>query len=278
MTAWQPNGREPFSSVGWDYLHAAWGRLVTILAGLGFAWSLVRRKAFGAALLLWMAALFLAANLGAFRLPGSGFINSTAATISLFLPLSALGGYGLAESIEGVRHWAPERWRRAFDWGLALTGLALAILAVRPLLTLLNPVTFLYRPGDRAAIQWAADNLPPGETVLVNPFAWGYGQYAGNDGGYWLSALAKLPTLPPPVLYGLSNDPQYFQRVNTLSQQTIDWGSHPQELHQMLVRENIDYVFIGGRGGPISPAALRSSGMFALRYALNGAFIFEVLK
>jgi hypothetical protein len=278
VTAWQPSGEEPFSGVGWDYIHAAWGRLVTILAGLGFVWSLVRRKTFGAALLLWMAALFLAANLGAFGLPGSGFINSTAATISLFLPLSALGGYGLAESIEGARHWVPERWQRAFDWGLALTGLALAILAARPLLTLLNPVTFLYRPGDRAAIQWAAENLPPGETVLVNPFAWGYGQYAGNDGGYWLSALAKLPTLPPPVLYGLSNDPQYFQRVNTLSQQAIDLGSRPQELHQMLVRESINYVFIGGRGGPISPAVLRGSSEFALRFAQDGAFIFEVLK
>jgi hypothetical protein len=163
-------------------------------------------------------------------------------------------------------------------WGLALSGLLLAILAARPLLTLLNPVTFLYRPGDRQAIEWAAENLPAGESVLVNPFAWGYGQYGGNDGGYWLSPLAKLPTMPPPVLYGLSNDTQYFQRVNTISQQAIDWGSKPQELHQLLVHENIEYIFIGGRGGVISPPALRGSDLFALRYARDGAFIFEVLE
>lgn len=278
LSSWQPSGREPFSGVGWEYLHAAWGKVVTILAGIGLVWSLIKRKSFGIALVLWMAGLFVIANLGYYRLPGSGFVNSTAVTISLFLPLSTLAGYGLAETINTGERFVPARWHSAVGWGLAAAGLVVAILAARPLLTILNPVTFLVRPGDRLAIEWAADNLPPGEPVLVNPFAWGYGQYAGSDGGYWLSALAGLPTQPPPVLYGLSNNAQYVQQVNTISQQAIDWGSSPEELHQMLIREHLRFVFIGGRGGAISPAALRGSALFALRYARNGAFIFEALE
>ncbi len=114
--------------------------------------------------------------------------------------------------------------------------------------------------------------------MLVNPFPWGYGQYAGNDGGYWISALTNRPTFPPPVLYGLSDSLEYIQTTNTTSQQVIDSAGDPQTLHALLTAQGIRYVFIGGRGGVLSAQALRESQLFAPRYARDGVFIFEVLS
>jgi len=278
LTAWRPAGRDPFSGITWPYLNTAWGSYILVLAGLGCLWSIARRRSSGLVLLIWTGMLYALANLGSLGLPGSGFVNSISVTISLFLPVSTLAAYLLAEVIQTWREALPWRWRPLYRWGLAAGGLALAVLAARPLLTLLNPVTFMFREADRAGIAWAAKNLPPGETVLVNPFAWGYGQYAGNDGGYWLSALGDHPTMPPPVLYGLSNSTEYLQHINEVSQRVIDLGSDPQALHKLLAEENISYIYIGGRGGAISAHALRSSPLFAQRYTHHGVFIFEVLE
>lgn len=278
LNAWRPPTRDRFSGVTWPYVNTAWGSYALVLAGLGFLWSLARRKTYGLTLLLWIALLFMIANLGALGLPGSGFVNTISVTISLFLPVAVLAGDMLSELIQTWRSALPWRWRPVFRWVLAASALLTGILSTRPMLGLLNPVTFLYRPPDRAAIVWMQENIPPGETVLVNPFAWGYGQYAGNDGGYWLSALAGLPTVPPPVLYGLSNSRETIEHINTFSQQVIDHGNDPQALHALLINEGIRYVFIGARGGAISASALRGSQLFAPRYARNGVFVFEVIQ
>ena len=278
LNAWRPATRDQFSGVTWPYVNTAWGSYALVLAGLGFLWSLARRKTYGLTLLLWIAMLFLIANLGTLGLPGSGFVNAISVTISLFLPVAVLAGDMLSELIQAWRSALPWRWRPVFRWALAASALLTAILSARPMLGLLNPVTFLYRTPDRAAIVWMQENIPPGETVLVNPFAWGYGQYAGNDGGYWLSALAGLPTMPPPVLYGLSNSRETIEHINTFSQKVIEHGSDALALHALLSDEGIHYVFIGARGGVISASALRGSPLFAPRYARDGVFVFEVIQ
>ncbi len=277
LNAWRPLTRDRFSGVTWPYLNTAWGSYALVLGGLGFLWSLVRGKLYGLTLLLWTVLLFVIANLGAIGLPGSGFVNSISVTISLFLPVSVLAGDMLAELVQAWRSALPWRWRPVFRWVLAGTAVVIAVLAARPLLSLLNPVTFLYRPADRAAISWMQNHIPRGETALVNPFAWGYGQYAGNDGGYWLSALAGVPTMPPPVLYGLSNSNEAIEHINAVSQRVIDHGGDPQALHDILAEEGIQYIFIGARGGVLSASALRLSPLFATRYARDGAFVFESL-
>jgi hypothetical protein len=210
-------------------------------------------------------------------LPGSGFVNSISVTISLFLPVAALAGTMLGLAMVVIQNILPSRWHGIYRWSLALLGMVCAGLAGRQLLPLLNPVTFLYRPADTSAIEWVRENAPPGEKLLVNPFAWGYGQYAGNDGGYWLSATGYHPTFPPPVLYGLSNSPESIQKINQVSQRVIDLAGNPPALHALLQDLEIRYVYIGARGGVFSAQALRASPLFAPRYARNGVFVFEVI-
>lgn len=277
FSAWRPTTPQAFEGVTWAYLYAAWGNYVMALAGLGWVWGVIRRRLFPLILTLWVAFLFFIANLGMYRLPGSGFVNAISVTISLYLPLATLAGYLLSEVFLIIRRFIPGRWQGGYRWTLAGLGLIACVLAARPLIPLLNPVTFLSRPADRLGIAWVAQNVPPEETVLVNPFAWGYGQYAGNDGGYWISAKARRITFPPPVLYGLSNSPEYIQEVNAVSQKVIDLADDPAALHALLQEQGIRYVYIGGRGGVLSAQALRDSPLFAPRYARDGVFVFEVL-
>ncbi len=277
LSVWRPATPQPFEGVTWEYLNTAWGSYVMALAGAGALWGLLRRPAFPLALALWVGLLFFIANLGVFGLPGSGFVNAISVTISLYLPLSALAGYLVGEVFLLIKRFIPERGQALYRWALATLGLVVCILAARPLMPLLNPVTFLYRPADRLGIAWVAQNIPPEERVLVNPFAWGYGQYAGNDGGYWISASGGHVTFPPPVLYGLSNSPEYIQNINTVSQKVIDLAGDPPGLHALLQGENIRFIYIGGRGGVLSAQVLRDSPLFAPRYARDGVFVFEVL-
>ena len=277
FSAWRPTTPQAFEGATWAYLYAAWGNYVMALAGLGWVWGVIRRRLFPLILTLWVAFLFFIANLGMYRLPGSGFVNAISVTISLYLPLAALAGYLLSEVFIFIQKIVLQGWQGLYRWTLAGLGLVACVLAARPLIPLLNPVTFLSRPADRLGIAWVAQNVPPEETVLVNPFAWGYGQYAGNDGGYWISASARRVTFPPPVLYGLSNSPEYIQEVNAVSQKVIDLADDPAALHALLQEQGIRYVYIGGRGGVLSAQALRDSPLFAPRYAREGVFVFEVL-
>ena len=278
LSAWIPPAAEPFSSLTWPYLNTAWGNYAMVLGMLGLLVGIFMRMAFPWVLVLWVGQMILLANLSMFGLPGSGFVNSISVTISLYLPLAASSGFVLAQAVLSLEGDVPIRRRGGFRWLLAGAGLLTAVMAARQLIPLLNPVTFLFREADRPGIEWVAANIPPEETVLVSPFAWGYGQYAGNDGGYWISALSDRRTFPPPVLYGLSNSPEYIQDTNTTSQQIIDSAGDPQALHAILTGQGIRYVFIGGRGGVLSPQLLRESTFFAPRYTRDGVFIFEVLQ
>jgi hypothetical protein len=277
LSAWRPATAQPFDGVTWPYLNTAWGGVALALAGAGFILSLLQRKSLPLVLAVWVGLLFGIANLGMLGLPGSGFVNGISVTISLFMPIAALAGYFLYVGMGLGLKLVPLPWQGAYRWTLALLGVVCAGLAARQLIPLLNPVTFLFRPADRAGIEWVSANVPSGERLLVNPFAWGYGQYAGNDGGYWISAIGDHPTFPPPVLYGLSNSPESIQKINQTSQQVIDQAGDPAALHATLGELGIRYIFIGGRGGVLSAHTLRTSSLYAPRYARNGVFVFEVI-
>jgi hypothetical protein len=170
----------------------------------------------------------------------------------------------------------PGRWRSLYAGLLAALGLGLALLGARQLIPILNPVTLLFREADRPAMSWIRENLPEDGTVLINPFAWGYGLYAGNDGGAWISPLTGRKTVPPPVLYGFG-DPASIQQINAISQQAIEKSADPVELHASLKTWGIPYLYVGRRGGVFSPQRLQGSGLFETLYARDGVWIFRAL-
>jgi hypothetical protein len=266
-----------FEDFSWLFLTAGLGNYALGLAAFGFAWSLVRRQRLGALISLWICFLFLLANLGALGLPGSWLVNTHSVTIALFLPLSVLGGYFISNLLNTWPGFLPIRFQLPYQVVGIMALLVLGLFGGRALLTILNPVTLLFREWDRPALAWIAENIPPEETILINPFNWGYGVYAGNDGGYWISALSGHKTMPPPVLYGMGNAEE-TRRISAYAGAVIERAQRPQDLHLLLADQNIRFVYLGGRGGQLSARLLNESELFSLLYGENGAWVFEIAR
>jgi hypothetical protein len=275
--SWGQGAAVPFfNDFRWSYLNTGLGAYMLALAGIGLVWGILQKRGFPYILALWVALMFLLANLSALSLPGGGFVNNTSVEITLFLPTAALGGYLIAWLVEAWRSLLPLNFYSWFHQGMAVIGIVLALVGARSILPILNPVTMLFREADRPAIHWLAKHVPTGETVLVNPFAWGYGIYAGNDGGYWISSMAGHPTMPPPVLYGLANQPEKTKQITEIARHVTEISDQPAELQAYLLENNIHYIYIGVRGGALSPHTLQASGLFTPLYAQDGAWVFEV--
>jgi hypothetical protein len=219
--------------------------------------------------------LFLSSNQGIIPLPGSNFINLTSVEIMLFLPVSVLAGYFASFSLRGIGKYIPAWGRVPYITVLAAGSLIAALAGARLMLPILNPVTILAREADRPAIQWIAENISPDETILINPFLWGYGIYAGQDGGSWITPLAGRKTMPPPVLYAYGSISE-VKRVTDTCKSVIENASNPQALSALLKEQQIRYVFIGRRGGVLSAKLLAQSGLFQTVYSQDGTWVFEI--
>ena len=261
--------------VDWGLLTPVFGKQVMFLSLAGLVISLVRARWFGPVLALWVGLLFISANQGTIPLPGTSFINLTSVEIMFFLPLSVLAGYFASFIIRGVGKLIPGWGRLPYAFILTVALSATALIGSRLIMPILNPVTLLFREADRQAIQWIADNISPEETILTNPFLWGYGIYAGQDGGYWITPLAGRKTMPPPILYAYSTTDEQ-KLVAETCKRVIDQASDPQALAALMKAQGIRYVYIGRRGGVLSPQLLARSGLFQTRYSQAGAWLFEL--
>ncbi len=264
-----------FEGFFWEYLTAAWGLPAMLLAGLGLAISLFRRRSLAVCMTLWTGLLLLAGNLSALHLPGSWFVNTISVAITLFLPTAVLAGYGLGQIYEILHSLLPLPWKAVLRGTVALLGVVIALLASRALLPILRTSTELFRQADRPAMAWIAENIPADETILINPMYWGYNTYAGADGGYWITPLTGRKTIPPPVLYALGS-PLEKQRIQTMCQAIMDEADNAPGLAKYLRDHEIHYVYLGARGGVISPHALAVSDQFQMLYAQQGVWIFKV--
>jgi hypothetical protein len=265
-----------FNDFAWRYLNSALGSYALAFAILGLIWGIIRRRWFTLTLILWICILFFTANLGALSLPGRGFINNTSVQILLFMPISALCGYLLSWIIQNWEKFIPSKWISGYRYSLVVVGIVIAIIGARTLIPILNPITMLFREADYPAIDFIQKNIPVEEIILINPFAWGYGIFAGNDGGFWITPIAGRRTLPPPVLYGMGKINEERKKIPEISHQVIDYRNRPHELHAYLLDLGIHYIYIGARGGTLSPHTLRYSPFYEMLYAKDGAWLFKL--
>jgi hypothetical protein len=264
-----------FDGFSWDYLTAAWGLPAMILAALGFLISLFRRPPLAFAMALWTGSLLLVSNLSALHLPGAWFVNTISVTITLFMPTAVLAGYALTQAYALLQALIPSRGQVLAKWACITLGFAIALLAARALLPILRPSTELFRTADRAAMEWIAANIPADETIVINPMFWGYGTYAGADGGFWITPLTGHKTIPPPVLYSLGSASEK-QRIRTLCDTVTSNAADAAELARYLRSQELRFIYLGVRGGVLSPQVLRESDQFEVLYSNQGAWVFEV--
>lgn len=262
-----------FQDFSWPYLSSALGKQALIMAGIGLLWSMIKRRSLVFIILLWIFSLFLLANLNAFNLPGAGLITNLSVEIMLFIPISILGGYLIDQILTNWKDFIPNQFVLPSMGILFLLFGIVAYLGAKQLIPILNPVTILSRNSDLTAIEWISEHIPEQETIVINPFAWGYGLYAGNDGGYWISPISGRLTLPPPVLYGLGGD---VKDLNQTIQKIMADSADPAKLWEFLTSQQLHFVYIGARGGIIPPEKLVSSGLYNLLYHQDGVWIFDI--
>ncbi len=267
-----------FSDFSWNYLTTASGTAVMGAAALGLLIALIRQRWFATTLIIWLGLLIFSANLAVFGLPGSSFINNTSVEIMLYIPLSVLAGYALSETYTWLVNVLPQTLIKAAQGLCILLLAAVSLVGGARLVPILNPVTLLVRQADLPALQWVAENIPANETVLINPFAWGYGLYAGNDGGFWITPITGRKTLPPPVLYGVGDAAnwQNVEAINAQLKQITGASSDPGRLAQAMKQAGVRYLYLGARGGIFSAEILRNSSAFNVLYNQNGVWVVEV--
>jgi hypothetical protein len=268
---------QPLVDFAGRFLTAGLGTYVLVLSLMGFIIGLIQKKGFVLVLVIWGAAMVALANLGVLGLPGSWLVNQTSVEITLFMPLSVLAGYAISHLVTYLAQVLPDRLRGLSRWTLGCAWIAVTCLGAYKLLPILNPTTDLFRMNDLPAMQWIEENIPLGDTILINPFSWGYGLYAGNDGGYWISPLTGRETLPPPVIYGFG-DPIERETINSKVHAVLDRSEEAGALADYLRSLGIKYIYLGGRGGPISPDILRKDTNYRTIYTNAGVWVFEVIQ
>jgi hypothetical protein len=263
----------PFQDFPWAYLTSAFGKQALVLASLGFVLSLIKKRSMPFIIFTWMLMLFFLANVDTLKLPGSGLITNLSVEIILFMPVSILGGYFIDQLLQTWQGVIPSRVNQVTSLVAIIVFGFIGYLGSTQVVAILNPITILSRQADLPAIQWVSEHIPANETIAINPFGWGYGLYAGYDGGYWIEPLSDRLTTPPPVLYGLGSG---YKQISLQSQQIISLSANPTQLNDYLNSQGIHYVFVGRRGGVLPPEKLVSSGFFELLYHQDGVWILSV--
>jgi hypothetical protein len=134
----------------------------------------------------------------------------------------------------------------------------------------------LLRESDNKAIEWIEHNIPADEIILINPFSWGYGLYAGHDGGFWITPSAGQTTIPPPVLFAIGGVSDLTSSIPDISRQVLEKCKNPFELHAYLKTKGINFIYLGARGGALSPKLLHESPLFQELYSDDGAMVFSL--
>jgi hypothetical protein len=275
-TEWVGTGLS-LSQIPWKYLKPGLGIQALAMAGFGLVLGLFLFKRFAITVILWTGLMYLLANLSVFGLPGSGFVNPVSMEITLFMPIAVLSGFAVGGTLEFLEKYISESWQIGIRALIIIIGAGVAILGTQNLLPKLNPITFLAREADFPAIAWIDRNIPDEEVFLINPTGWGYGLYMGNDGGYWISPLTGHQTTTPPVIYGLGK-PEEIDTINQLVEKLLPIGEDPQALWKLMRNNNIRYIYLGVRGGILSPKVLSESSLFITRYQQGGTWVFEALE
>ncbi|MCB0007296.1 MAG: hypothetical protein KDE04_12605 [Anaerolineales bacterium] len=260
------------------YLTVGWETALLYAAALLFALALFvnrrrqRHLALPVLLLLWVGLLFLSLAGERVGLPESWLISLNSAYITMFLPLAWLMALSLRLLLRRLNH---SHWIGA-GLSYAILGFLLAqsgLFGWQQQLTLLNETTMLAQPPDEAGLIWVRDNLPADATIAHGAWDWLGGVWAGSDGGAWLVPVTGRFSTTPPIDYYYSDALwQQVQAFNREGQSILDW-SHPAAV-DWLHQHDVDYVYVGARGGYLEPLALARNPRTDLLYASDGVYVF----
>jgi hypothetical protein len=252
----------------WLYGVAAVGACLALLRG---RWRLV-------AIACWIGLLFLIANPQVIGLRPLWLITNHAVIITLFLPMSVLIGEGAAHIVHLLRRWSPSRLRMAVRYLPATSLVLLAGLGCWQFRNVINPATNFVLPADLPALAWVAEHTAPDARFLINAHPWLGQVHRGADAGWWIMPLTGRWTSTPPAIFDYGS-PEYVAEV--VARNTAVTTLRPEQIAELdaLVQDNdIDYIFIGAKGGPLKGDMLWGRPEYENVYDQDGVLIFKVAR
>jgi hypothetical protein len=166
--------------------------------------------------------------------------------------------------------------RRLVVRGIALVLFAaLALWGAFELRRVVNPGTVLATEADVQAINWAAEQTRPDARFLVNATPW-LSIQRGADGGWWLLPLTGRWVSAPPVIYTYGS-PEYISAVAQLNKPVLTYQKgQSQPIYDLVEREQIDYIYLSKRAGPLTVETFANNPLFEIVYQQAGVTILAV--
>lgn len=262
-------------------------RELMIAAAMGVLAGLWRRRRETTVLLLWCGVVALAASLGWLGLPITNLVTLAAAVISLFLPLAALIGEAVTFAWDIAPHVLASLAKRlgfasstagAARGALAVLLVALGLCSGWGLVSVINPGTILATAEDLEALAWIGTNTPREAIFAINTGHWQLGVYTGTDGGYWIPQLTGRRTLLPAIPYVYGSQ-EYVQHVTDMARIISEMNSAQDSgFRSLLEKEGVTHIYIGARGGPMTPKMFLDGTEYRVAYSSGSVWIFEVVK
>ena len=261
-------------------------RELMVLAAIGGIWGLLKRKKETVWVLTWCALVALLTHPKWAGILAPNLLNLPAAVIALFVPLAILGGQAIiffwdsAHPVLGVllQKVAKQHAVKAVQIVLALGILATALWGGWGMIQIVNPVTVLATAEDLQAMAWIKENTPPDALFVINARHWQFGIYTGTDGGYWIPQLTGRRTLLPalPYVYGA---PDYVQHITAMARVVSETqDANDASFQSLLAQENVSYLYIGAKGGTLTPKMFLGRPGYRPAYSNGAVWIFEVVR
>jgi hypothetical protein len=261
-------------------------KLLFVIAALGvlLGWRRFRREV--GTILVACVLVVVVVNPAWLRLPGTNLVNNASAVISLFLPLSVLGGLAVSELSVRICELLVNAWpgestlkRREFvvRCALLVTLAIYSLVSAWGMVSVVNPDTVLATTIDVRAIQWIRTATPADSLFLINTRYWQLDMYVGTDGGYWIQPLSGRRTLLPtlPYIFGQAD---YVQHTTDLARTVAEAKDVDcPEFLELVRRERVTHVYVGAKGGSLQPQMFLASSNYRAVYESGAVWIFEVL-
>jgi hypothetical protein len=264
--------------------YVPFGLIVLFL--LGLIWSVIRRNWDILGIGLWTLFLSMLVLFKYLRIPTAYFAQNFSVIISLYIPISIVGGWFLIEIIRKSRIL-----RRKQPVVLSIIMIFFSILVSWGTIkqsTIADPEFYaLVTQQDLRALKFIKNNVPEDSLFLVEAMSIPPGDsIVGNDAGWWLPLLSKRSNLVPPQYAHLNEipaEPGFNQRIVNLVRTLEEEPIPSTNAIQILCDEGITHAYIGQKEGKVSfgnkplftEAQINESNSFTLLYELDQIRIYQ---
>lgn len=224
----------------------------------------------------WIAVLFTGANLHLIGITPS--YSNTIVIIILYLPVTMLGSYTIAQLIEFASQTRASVLLRSRLTPIMLT----AVMFLSGMTTIWQNEQLVaqdnqfVRPADLLAMEWIRQNVPDQSLFYVATYFWTPIVAHGLDAGYWLPYLAQRQTILPPQLYTSDGSQTYANFVNKRIQ-ALSARDDILMLWQTMKEYQITHIYIGSRKTDLEPQLFDlNPAYFSVIYSRDGVWIFKV--